>query len=95
MSDLRFHQIEPPLNAFDTLIETVHPPMNASKTFFDVGHPDLYVLSIAGKTINALFHPRQARLDLLQHRHNEVGDFAHVHQHICSCVVPQVATEMR
>jgi hypothetical protein len=95
MSGLCFHQIEPSLDAFDTLVKPIYAPMNAGEILFDVGHPHLYVLRIADKTIKALFHTRQARWDLLQHRHDEVGDFAHAYQHICSCVVPQAATEMR
>jgi hypothetical protein len=33
-------------------------------------------------------------LDLLQHRQDEVSDFAHAAQYTCSCDVPQPATEL-
>jgi hypothetical protein len=94
MSRLDFDQIQPPLNPLYTLIESVHAAMNPRHAFLDMGHSNFEILTVVNKAINTLLHPRQARLDLLQHRHDEVGDFAHVRQHICSCDVPQDAMEL-
>lgn len=91
MSGLSFHQVEPTLDALYALVEPIHTAMNARNAFFDMSGPNLKILDVVNKAIDALFHTRQARLDLLQHRHDEVGDFTHGRQHTCSCVVPQGA----
>lgn len=91
MKRLSFHQIKPAFDTFDPLIEPIHAPMNARNTFFDMRGADLEVLNVVNKAVDALFHSRQSRLDLLQHRHDDVGDFTHANKHIRSRVVPQGA----
>jgi hypothetical protein len=95
MKELGFHQIEPPLDALHSLVKSVHAPMYSGDSFFDMRGADFQVLHIIDKAIHPLFHSRQARLDLLQHRDDDVGDFTHSLKCICSCDVPQDATEFR
>ena len=92
MSGLDFNQVEAALDTFDPLVKPIHATVYSRHAFFDMRHPDLQVLYVVNKPIDTLFHSPQARLDLLQHRHDEVGDFAHVHQCTCSGHVPQVRT---
>ena len=86
---LGFHQIEATFDPLHAFVEPVHAPMYSGHAFLDMREPDLDVLDVAYKSIDALFHPREARLDLLQHRHDKVGDFAHPGECICSNDVPQ------
>lgn len=85
MSELGFHQIQAPLDPLHAFVETVHAPMYSGPAFFDMSQSNPDVLDIAHKTLDSLFHPRQTRLDLLQH----VSDFAHPGECICSNDVPQ------
>lgn len=89
MKGLSLHQVEAPFDTLHAFVETVHTPMYSRHTFLNMGQPNLDVLHVAHKAINALFHPRQTRLDLLQHRHDKVSDFAHLGECICSNDVPQ------
>lgn len=90
---LSLNQIETAFDTLNPLFDAVEPAVNASQTFFDVGGSHLEILHVANKQIDPLFHPRKPRLDLLEHWNDEVSDFAHACQHICSRVVPQVALE--
>ena len=74
-----FHEVEPPLDAFDTGIQAVDAPVDAGHALLDMRHPHLQVLQIISDAVQAFFNPRQARLDLLQDRYDDVGDLGHVH----------------
>lgn len=89
MSALGFHQIKPALDPFDALLNPVEPPIDAGQPLFDVRQANFHVLHVADQQVDALFHTRKARLDLLQGGHHEVGDLAQVWQCACSGTVPQ------
>ena len=91
-AELSIHQIKPALDSFNALIHAIQPPIDARQPFLNVSHPDLHIPHVVNQAINALLHARQARLDLLQRGHNEVSDFAHTHNLICSSDVPQART---
>ncbi len=92
-SALNLNKIETALDPLNPLFNAVEPAVNASQAFFDVGGSHFEILHVANEQIDPLFHSRKPRLDLLEHWNDEVSDFAHAVQHICSRVVPQVALE--
>ncbi len=72
-----FDEIETLLNSFDARIKTVHAAVYAGESFFKMRDAHLQILDFVDNTINFLFHPRQARLDLLEYRKNDVRSFGH------------------
>ena len=91
-SDL--YQIEAPLDPFDALLEAVEAAIHASNAFLDMGHANFHILHISHQDVDALLNTRETRLDLLQHGHDDVSDFAHTDQSTCSRDVPQYETEV-
>lgn len=74
---LGFYQVQPALDSLNSLLKAIEAPIHARHSFFDVGDSHLQILHVPDEQIDALFNTRQARLNLLQHRHHEVGDLAH------------------
>lgn len=77
MSASGFDEIEPLFDAFNTRIQSVHAAIHACESFFEMRDPHLQILDLINHSIDFLFHPSQARLDLLENRKNDVRSFGH------------------
>jgi hypothetical protein len=77
MSASGLDEIEPFFDAFDTRVEAVNPAIDSRETFFEMRDPHLQILDLFNHAIDFLFHPSQARLDLLENRKNDVRSFGH------------------
>lgn len=72
-----FDEIETLLNSFNSRIKPVHAAIYARESFFKMRDAHLQILDFIDHAINFLFHSRQARLDLLEYRKNDVRSFGH------------------
>lgn len=77
MKALGFHQIKAPLDSLDAQIEAIHAPIELRHVFLEACHPHFNELDVVLNPVEPLFHSRQARLDLLQHWDDDIGDLAH------------------
>lgn len=76
MNGLAAHQIEPPLDAFDALLQTIQPAIDAVKTLFNAGDANLQVGQVFDHAIDFLVDA--AKID----QNDAVRFFSHNFQNV-------------
>ncbi len=72
-----FHEIEAFFDPLHAGVETVDPTVDAGQPFLHLRHAHFQILNVITDTIHAFLNPREARLNLLQDRNDDIRDFAH------------------
>jgi len=75
MSASGFDEIETLFDSFNVRTKPAYATINACESFFEMRNPHLQILDLINYSIDFLFHPSQARRDLLENRKNDVRSF--------------------